>query len=481
MRPETKIEATAGLLPPFAVGELPAPPPFSFKNGLAVIGPGTVLLAASIGSGEWLLGPAAAVREGPSILWITTVSVLLQVIFNLEAARYTLYSGEPIFTGFMRTRPGPAFWGWVYVIFAALQFGWPGWAATSASTLFAAFNSRLPGEGDAGALLFLGYLTFFLSVLVCLFGGVIERMLEWVSWFMMGFVFIFLLTVDLLYIPWPAWRETAAGFFSFGTMPESADWLLLGAFAAYSGSGGITNLVLTNRLRDKGFGMGKLVGAIPSAFGGKAISLAPHGIVFRPDRESLARWREWWRYLNFDQVWLWGLFCVIGMYLTVLMAVGIVPRGTSLSGLATGAYQAEYLAQRAWRGLWFLTLLNGFWILFSTQLAITDSFARMGADILWAGSARLRGWARGSIRRVYYTLLLFFAGWGCVAMALAPPLMLIKIGANIAGFMFTFSGIHILIVNRKLLPKELRPSLWREAALVACTLFFAFFTLMLFL
>jgi hypothetical protein len=38
------------------------------------------------------------------------VAIVLQVFYNLECGRYALYCGEPIFTGFMRTRPGPRFW-----------------------------------------------------------------------------------------------------------------------------------------------------------------------------------------------------------------------------------------------------------------------------------------------------------------------------------------------------------------------------------
>ena len=35
---------------------------------------------------------------------------------------------------------------------------------------------------------------------------------------------------------------------------------------------------------------------------------------------NLARWREWMRYVNADQIWVWGLFCFFGMYLNVNLA-----------------------------------------------------------------------------------------------------------------------------------------------------------------
>ena len=81
------------------------------------------MLGASIGSGEFLLGPAVFVKHGLSLLWITVVAVILQTIFNTEVMRYTLATGEPMFTGFMRTRPSSTLWAWTYVglVFPAVR------------------------------------------------------------------------------------------------------------------------------------------------------------------------------------------------------------------------------------------------------------------------------------------------------------------------------------------------------------------------
>jgi uncharacterized protein YhhL (DUF1145 family) len=76
------------------------------------------------------------------------------------------------------------------------------------------------------------------------------------------------------------------------------------------------------------------------------------------------------------------------------------------------------------------------------------------------------------VRAVYYVALAVYAVWGCVALNLARPLTLVIIGANAAGVILVFISLHTLVVNRTLLPPALRPSLWREAALVACALFY---------
>src|SRR5262245_50933693 len=107
---DERLPRDHGSLPRWDIADLPAPPPFNFRNMFTVIGPGAVMAATSIGGGEWLVGPAAAVKYSSAIFLIATVSIALQVIFNLEAIRYTLYTGEPIYGGIMRLKPGARFW-----------------------------------------------------------------------------------------------------------------------------------------------------------------------------------------------------------------------------------------------------------------------------------------------------------------------------------------------------------------------------------
>src|SRR5512134_3226113 len=124
-------EACSGL-EPWIRAEMPAPPMPRGLGWMAVVGPGVIVLGASIGSGEFLLGPAVFVRHGLSLLWVTAVAVFLQTIFNTELMRYTLATGEPVFTGFMRTPPSATLWAWVYAGLYFVQAGWPAWAANAA-------------------------------------------------------------------------------------------------------------------------------------------------------------------------------------------------------------------------------------------------------------------------------------------------------------------------------------------------------------
>jgi hypothetical protein len=68
--------------------------------------------------------------------------------------------------------------------------------------------------------------------------------------------------------------------------------------------------------------------------------------------------------------------------------------------------------------------------------------------------------------------------WGAVALNLAQPLTLIVISANISSVVTMCLSLHTIVVNRRFPPPELRPPLWREAALVLTAAFYGLFALM---
>src|SRR5687767_9265011 len=209
------LPPTHGELPPWEVSDLPAPPPFGLRNVLRVIGPGAIMAATSIGGGEWLVGPAAAVKYSSAIFLIATVAILLQVIFNIEAIRYTLYTGEPIFGGIMRLKPGPRFWAAFYSILGFFQLGWPALAGSAAATLLGAWMGRMPGAPDQATQAWVATALIGVVVLVLSFGGTIERMLEYFAWTMLAVVFLFLIAVNVAFVPFSHWATTFVGFFSF--------------------------------------------------------------------------------------------------------------------------------------------------------------------------------------------------------------------------------------------------------------------------
>jgi hypothetical protein len=262
---------------------------------------------------------------------------------------------------------------------------------------------------------------------------------------------------------------------AFNFLPADVDFFLLAAFVAYSGCGGALNITLSNWARDKGYGMGERAGSIPAAVGGQKVNLAHSGFMFAPDAESMRRWCGWWRIVRADQ---WGVFftgAILGMLLPALLYVTFLPSGTDIQGLGISAALADSVGARAGPLLAGVIALLGAWLLFKTQLDLTEAMVRSITDILWTGSRRVRTWRGGDVRAVYYSVLGVAVLWGIIALRLAAPIILLQLAANVAGVIFVVSSLHLLYLNTRLLPRELRPPLWRRATLVAMALFYGFF------
>ncbi len=477
-------EARTGI-DPWRIAELPpAPTPRGF-GWFNALGPGVIALGVSIGSGEFLLGPAAFVKYGLSLLWVVGVAALLQTLLNVELMRYTMATGEPIFTGFMRTRPHPTFWAWVYSLFYFFQMGWPGWAGAAAGAIFFLGTKRLPGPAEARTVYAIGVGLFLLCGLILTFGRRIERTLEVLNWIMVTAILAGLGLLALLFVPSRTWAAAVTGFAgfdlntgSFQFLPAGADFFLLGAFAAFAGGGGVANLTLSNWARDKGYGMSSTIGFIPAAVGGKKVALAHSGATFKPDASGLERWKGWWRIVKVDQ---WGVYftgAVLGMALPALLYVTFVPAGSDIRGLGIAAALAQAVGTQKGAIFGGIIAVLGVWILFKAQLDILEGMTRAITDILWTGSSRIRAWRGGDVRVVYYSVLAAISLWGIVALGLTQPIILLSLSANMAGIVFIVSSIHLLYVNTRLLPLELRPPMWRRVALVALALFYGFFLTM---
>jgi hypothetical protein len=461
---------------------MPIPPTPIGLGWLGVVGPGVIVLGASIGSGEFLLGPAVFVRYGLSLLWITVAAITLQTIFNTEVMRYVLATGEPVFSGFMRTRPSSTAWAWVYVGMYLLQWGWPAFAATAAGAIFFLFVRRLPGPGDELTIYYVGVGTFLACAAVLSVGRRVERTLELLNWILVACILSAFLVLATILVPartWLAGIVALAGFdlfrgeFSF--VPAGADFFLLGALVAYSGAGGVTNLSLGNWARDRGYGMSGHAGYIAGAVGGSRVDLAHCGFRCGADGEAMRRWRGWWRIVRADQ---WGIFfvgAILGMLLPALLYVTSLPRGTDIQGLGISAALAFSLSASSGALIGGAVAFLGAWILFKTQLDQLEAMVRGITDMLWTGSRRVRTWRGGDVRAVYYSVMALIVVWGLIALRLAAPIVLLKLGANVAGVVFVVASLHLLYVNTRLLPPHVRPPMWRRIALVGVAVFYGIF------
>jgi Mn2+/Fe2+ NRAMP family transporter len=453
------------------MGELPAPVPFNAKNLMALLGPGLVMVGGSIGTGEWVQGAGVAALYRGALLWVAPIAILCQVLLNTEVMRYTLVTGEPMFTGFMRSRPGPRFWLLWYLLLDVISW-WPALAGLAAQILiYTIFQADpQPQQVQVGATCIL----LLCGTLLC-FGGRIYNTLEVVLGGKVFFVLGYLIIVDLFFCPPSVWGQVFGGMVNPFWIPENVDWTLVGGVVGFAGIGGMGNILASNYVREKGWGMGAHVGAIPSAIGGSKIALSHLGTMARPTEEAQRRFNRWWGYIKIDQfgLWLWG--SIIGMALPCILGATYLKSnyfqhkgGHQWKAAAAIAqdFGAEHGAVLGW-----LTLLCGFIIMFPGQFSAMDGIARRWCDALWSGSRRVRAMDPSKIRVLYYG---FVAAYVTVGVLLtlrgisAPKMMVIS--GNMANLALASCIVQTLYVNSTFLPPAFRPSVGKRAllALAAC-------------
>lgn len=458
--------------PAWEKAELPQAPVFGLRNWSLLIGPGLLLAGSNIGGGEWLFGPIVTARYGGQLMWLATLSIAFQVFYNLAVMRYTLYTGEPIFVGYFRTPPGPKFWAFFYLL---LDLGgiWPYLASNAAVPLVAAFIGDLPGPEHGEMLRWVSYAVFSAAFVPLIFGGKIYNAVETVMVTKIVLVLGYLTFITVFMVSGETWVTIFSGFVKFGSMPEAdVDWATLAAFAAIAGAGGLSNMNFSNYARDKGWGMGSLVGAIPSMIGGKTVKLAHVGKVFAVNDAALKRWKGWLRHILRDQLAIWFVGCMLGMALPSMLSLEFIP-GVEVDGHAAAALTARGIAARFGETFWFLTLICGFIVLAPGQVSDIDGITRRWTDVIWTGNRRVQHLKGNQVKTIYYLIMFLYFLWGIIALRLTPdPLVLAIVTGTLRNIGLGATAIHTLYINRNLLPKQLQPPWYMQAGLIGCFLFF---------
>ena len=508
---QTDVYLPATQLPTWGVDDLPEPTPLRWRNWKSFVGPGIVMCGIAIAGGEWLVGPDITARYGGSLMWIATIAIVGQLFYNIECGRYALYTGEPVMTGFMRNWPGPM--AWIAFIFV-MYFGAfiPAMSTNAASIIVAMYLDRPPLESDAHLVKNVAYILLGVVTLPILIGGKVYNMLQIIFTTKVVVVLSFCLIMGIFFVSPENWWKVFSGFAKFGNVPVNdangdevvvnafgyffehgefpavalANIALLGAFAGYAGAGGLSNSSYSNYVRDKGWGMGARVGAIPSLVGGRKITLSHLGSVFPLTAENMRRWKIWWRYILTDQVLVWMPGCFMGMALPGLISIQFSDYSTLYAhkdhlnwaqALITADGVRHGIAGTALsQALWMITLFVGLAVLLPSQLAIVEDFARKWTDIIWSGSRRMRRLEKHRIKTVYYCFLFFYVTWTYVcAWAFntygSPKLMFLVI-ANFNNLALGLTAYVVLANNLRFLPKQLRPGWIARIGMCLCGLFY---------
>jgi hypothetical protein len=442
---QTQVESkhTAGH-PEEIVRDLPEPAPLR-----RLIGPSVILVGVGVASGEYVLFPFIASTAGLAFLWAAVVGVIVQFFINMEIERYTLATGQTAITGFQRL------WkplGLVLVGMALLATTWPGWATSGATVATFLFDGGDPNTIAVCALLAIG-VTLTAS-------PVVYQTVERLEFLKIGALLVFIVIALFAAVSATAYSDTSETITSFGTFPSEVNLaILVGALAA-AGAGGANNLVQSNWIRDKGFGMGKYAPRIVSPITGEE-EAAPSGqlYAFPSDERNMSRWQDWWRRANLEQLVSFALLVILSIGVFSLVAYSTVFGNPDLpdeSGFDFISLEATQLDARV--GDWFGTLFLavGMVSLFAAALGIVDYVSRLVADVVRVGYTE--GSQRWTESRIYFGVVwaMVLVGSSILLLGFDQPLALVTISTVLGGFiMFVYSCL-LVITNRRYLPPELK-------------------------
>ena len=111
-------------------GEDVQEPPRALGEKIKKLGPGFILSAAIVGSGELIATTTLGAKAGFVAFWVILASCLVKVTLQMEFGKHAIYSGETVMSAFNKL-PGPRFgkanwsiWMWLFIqLFKLLQVG----------------------------------------------------------------------------------------------------------------------------------------------------------------------------------------------------------------------------------------------------------------------------------------------------------------------------------------------------------------------
>ncbi|HLQ85929.1 MAG TPA: Nramp family divalent metal transporter [Salinisphaeraceae bacterium] len=466
---QTAAEIRSDHLPPVTYQDLPEPKPLR-----KVLGPSVVLLAGSIGSGEFVLWPYISTQTGLALVWLATIGILTQYFLNMEIERYTLATGETAVTGFTRLWKH---WSWLFIIMAIVPWMWPGWATGSATALTYVFGL------SNGAVVPITIASLVAIGIVLTVSPVVYRTVEKIQIFLVALIVLFMLYILFGLLTGSSWSALLAGFTTqvpsipsaVGDIPVA---LVLGAIA-FAGAGGVMNLAQSNWIRDKGLGMGARLPKIVSPITGEETTEAAIGYFFRQDEANLERWRGWWKVADREQFWTFFVLGLAAILLFMMLAYTYVGVGGSAQDFDFVLLLGQSLSEQAggWTGpaYWFIGVV----VLLSTNLVVLDMNGRIVADIAknnWLRDSKL--WSES---RLYFLVVWAMVAFGSIILlsGVSQPLLLLVIASALNGLVMFVYSVLLIRLNRGMLPQIIGLKGVRYVALMWAVLFYGGFSIYL--
>ncbi len=425
----------------------PVEAPTTLGGRLRQLGPGLIISAAIVGSGELIVVPKLGAATGFTLLWFLIIGCVLKVFVQVELARHAIAHQETTLAS-LNALPGPrmrvswVMWAWLLMyVGTVLQVGGIiGGITTICRTLGAAWPEPV----------WLALVTA--AGIALLLSGRYRTVERWAT--IMVAIFTLATIVAVVSLQWTEYRLTGAQMME-GLWPTTPASFTL-AFAAFGVTGvGASELIYYPYwCLEKGYG--RSVGP-------------PTG----PMSVWLDRARGWMGVMRLDAFVSLGIYTIATLAFFVLGAAVLHQQAVDVSDADLLPALAGMYEQSL--GAWSTNIFLGgaFVVLFSTFFVATASNARLLVD-----AAHLFGVvtidtdsARRQAIRVACVLLPMASATAYLIWR--RPVTLVLIGAVGQGLMLPLLAGAAVYFRHRRLPKGLEPStgwtvgLWISALLIA--------------
>ncbi len=402
---------------------------------LRQIGPGLIIAAAIVGSGELIVTPKLGASAGFTLLWFIILGCVLKVFIQVELGRVTLSKGLSTLET-MNLVPGPRvvvswlLWLWA-VMFAATVFQIAGMVGAVASVL------AIAGLNVSVKVLAVG---IGLGTAIILILGRYRLIESASTWMVVAFTACTMVAVVALqFTPYAVTAANLAEGFSFNLPPSFTV-----AFAAFGiiGVGASELIYYPYWCLEKGY--------------------ARH--VGRPDGSPAwdERARGWMRVLRTDAWVSCAIYtsATLAFYIlgaAILHAKKLDVTNADMIPTLAHMYQETF-------GAWSLPLflIGAVAVLYSTIFVATASNARLLTDALVVFKVRTFASDAERQRTMRWLCALVPAAWTLLYVIWGSPVTLVFVGAVAQGMMIPFLALAALWLHYRHTEPALRTGLaWR--------------------
>jgi Mn2+/Fe2+ NRAMP family transporter len=427
------MPAPTALVDPYQlVPEAVEEPPTTMKATIARIGPGMVLAASIVGSGELIATTTLGAQTGFSLLWIILLSCAIKPVVQAELGRYTIATGRTGLEGF-DSLPGPRpilrwiVWAWAATVtLTLLQIGG---MYGGVSQVMHALVPAIPVPVWAALCLAI--------TLALLLGGGYER-IERFAFIKVGL--FTMLTICAAAIMFGRPDSISAADLASGLRFDLPAAGLATAVAVFGITGvGATELVMYPYwCVEKGYAR------------------------FTGPRDNTSQWvaraRGWIRVMHIDIICSLVIYSLatVAFYLlgaSVLHRMGVVPADSDMISVLSNIY-TQTLGE--W-GLWAF-YAGAVVTLYGTIFASTAAHARLFADALRIAGTYARDDAASRLRWRKRFVIVLSVVPVMLYWFLRSPVQMVVAGGIAQALMLPLIGTAALYLRHRQLPNDVQPS-----------------------